>query len=624
MWSRIELVLSLVVIGLASRYLVHFVHSMATTSLWNDELYSATRFSGRGPIHTLTSYGEANNHIFFNLLNSVTPGAGSIEPFRARLWSFVAVGATAGLLLWEFFRRKWFLPGAVLFFLFAANYRWLDLALQARGYGILGLCALVSCVALWRYLEEPQTKWLTALALATLVGTWTIPTYIIWAGPLWLLFLLTVRQARVLRFGAGAFGAIAVVYLPVAGQVRREMAGYAKEWGRHYTGLNNICATFKSFLFHPQVFFGHSFSNLAVVLIVVGVLLGAQFLAIPNELRRLTLILIGATMVFFAIAVRLGTIVPRTTAFVMVPFAFAMVITVTAVLRKVPSGTFRPAVAVAVGLALSIHSIQVADTLHFVPIANWRDAATYIGHTFPEGSAIAGPHDVNGWRTTYLDPSYHAASGSSPYSRAQGWTVLDDVNRPGHPAFDMRAVVPVFSEIRVPQRRGGFLRVFGVPPAEASVDRVFVDGALQPLGPLTDHRPDTGDAGLRRPSRSTTVRVDPVQRVVSRSLTLLGRRALPRVVRVDVTLAGGATIRQPQSSITETGSTLSIALDDRHVQSIAVTFAPTGRATPLTLSELWVYPAAQPQCSSRGTTPDGCTTSKHQVGVRQRVVTMTR
>ena len=233
---------------------------------------------------------------------------------------------------------------------------------------------------LWRYLEAPQTKWLVALALATLIGTWTIPTYIIWAGPLWLLLLLTVREARVARFGAGAFGAIAVVYLPVASQVRREMAGYAKEWGRHYTGLDNICATFKSFLFHPQVFFGHSFSNLAVVLIVVSVVLGAQFLAIPNELRRLTLILIGATIVFFVIAIRLGTIVPRTTAFVMIPFAFAMVITVTAVLSKVPSGTFRPAVAVAVGLALSIHSIQVADDLHFVPIANWRDGDLHRSH----------------------------------------------------------------------------------------------------------------------------------------------------------------------------------------------------------------------------------------------------
>ena len=121
----------------------------------------------------------------------------------------------------------------------------------------------------------------------------------------------------------------------------------------------------------------------------------------------------------------------------------------------------------------------------------------------------------------------------------------------------------------------------------------FVDGAPQPLGPLTDHRADTGYAGPRRAFRSSTVRVDPVQGVVSRSLTLLGRRALPRVVRVEVTLAGGTTGLQPRSSITETGSTLSIALGDRRVRSIAVTFAPTTRGTPLTLSELWVYPAAQ-------------------------------
>ena len=166
-------------------------------------------------------------------------------------------------------------------------------------------------------------------------------------------------------------------------------------------------------------------------------------------------------------------------------------------------------------------------------------------------------------------------------------------------------------------------RVFGVPPAEASVDRVFVDGAPQPLGPLTDHRADTGYAGSRRPFRTITVRVDPVQAVVSRSVTLLGRRALPSVVRVEVTPAVGTTSLQPRSSITETGSTLSIALGDRHVRSIAVTFAPTGRGTPLTLSELWAT-RLHGSCSSRTTAPDGCATSAQKVAVLGRSATLTR
>lgn len=585
-----ELVLSLGLIAFSSRYLLNFAHSMADTSMWNDELFSATRFSGRGPIHTVTSYGEANNHIFFNLLNSLTPGAGSVEPLRARLWSFVAVGATAVLLLVEFFRRRWFLPGAVLFFLFATNEEWLDITLQARGYGILGLCALVSCVAIWRLLEESRSRWLVALAAVTLVGCWTVPTYVIWAGPVWLLLLLTVRDTRVLRFGASAFAGIVVVYLPVASQVRREMAGYAKRWGRHYTGLDDIYGTFKEFLFHRQLFFGQSFSKLAVAVIIVGVVLASQCLWIPNELRRLSLILVGATAIFFTIAVRLGTIVPRATAFVMVPFAFSLVVTLAALLHKVRSDVLRPILVTVVAVSLSAHSLTLVRDYSFLPLANWRDEATYVRQTFPDGTTLAGRRDVNGWRTVYLDSHYRSASGLNPFNPAHRWNVLVDVRKPGHPAFDMAVFVPVFSEIHIPQRRGDYQRIFGLPPITAGVDRVFVDGAPQNLVALTDHRPETGYTGARDGSSSIRVRADPARGVISRSLTMLGRRRLPGVVQVAVTLTGGGTKLLPDSRTTETGRTLSIALGDRRVQSVTVSFTPTNRSTPLTLSEVWIYP----------------------------------
>src|SRR5690606_24144527 len=134
-------------------------------SLWNDELFSVIRTSGEGPVHTVTTYESANNHVFFNLLNALTPGAGSVDPLRARLWSVVAVLAMLVVLVLEFYRRGWYLGGAVLFTLFAANPAWLDLTLQARGYGLLGLAAAVSCVATWRYLESPSSSALAVLAV---------------------------------------------------------------------------------------------------------------------------------------------------------------------------------------------------------------------------------------------------------------------------------------------------------------------------------------------------------------------------------------------------------------------------------------------------------------------------
>ena len=58
---------------------------MATTSLWNDELYSIAGYIAKGPLFTMTSESYIpNNHIFFNLLNSVTPGHYRFDPVRAR------------------------------------------------------------------------------------------------------------------------------------------------------------------------------------------------------------------------------------------------------------------------------------------------------------------------------------------------------------------------------------------------------------------------------------------------------------------------------------------------------------------------------------------------------------
>src|ERR671930_2212760 len=66
------------------------VRGMATTSLWVDEIYTIQHWSAKGPLFTVTHY-NSNNHILFNLLNSVTPGQDRFNPIRARLWSAVFV-----------------------------------------------------------------------------------------------------------------------------------------------------------------------------------------------------------------------------------------------------------------------------------------------------------------------------------------------------------------------------------------------------------------------------------------------------------------------------------------------------------------------------------------------------
>ncbi len=76
--------------------------AMATASLRTNEIGSVNAYTRRGPFVAATTYNPAKNHTFYSVVNSLTPGAGSLNPLRARLWPFVAVALTP-LLLVAFF-----------------------------------------------------------------------------------------------------------------------------------------------------------------------------------------------------------------------------------------------------------------------------------------------------------------------------------------------------------------------------------------------------------------------------------------------------------------------------------------------------------------------------------------
>jgi hypothetical protein len=62
------------------------IRGLAKTSLWNDEIWSIENFSSKGPVFVATHYRN-NHHVFFDLLNSPTPGESMYLPWRARMWS---------------------------------------------------------------------------------------------------------------------------------------------------------------------------------------------------------------------------------------------------------------------------------------------------------------------------------------------------------------------------------------------------------------------------------------------------------------------------------------------------------------------------------------------------------
>jgi len=160
-----------------------------------DEIGSILNYSSRGPWSQRRKYNLAKNHIFFSVVNSVSPGSDSLDPLRARFWSFIAVGLSLVILLVFFWRRGSPLAGAIAFALPALNLEYLLKVFEARGYGFVALAAVIGLVALSNFLRTGRGRGLWILGVSTALGTWTLPFYVVFGGGLMLLLFL-IRPSR--------------------------------------------------------------------------------------------------------------------------------------------------------------------------------------------------------------------------------------------------------------------------------------------------------------------------------------------------------------------------------------------------------------------------------------------
>ena len=151
--AGLEIAASACVVLFAGAYFVRYLHALATTGMYVDELATIAKGASLGPIVSMTDYFSENNHIFFNVITSLTLGANPYEPLRARLWSFIAMTATLILVVVFFTRRRRFLEGALVVYGIAASGTLLDLTLLARGYGIVFLCSTSMSLLLLSYLN---------------------------------------------------------------------------------------------------------------------------------------------------------------------------------------------------------------------------------------------------------------------------------------------------------------------------------------------------------------------------------------------------------------------------------------------------------------------------------------
>ncbi len=410
------LALVLAVVGV-----IHFgqvMHEMSQVSLRVDELGSVEGYTAKGPMKSLTSYGLAKNHVFFSFINSITPGADSLHPTRARFWSFIAVGLCLVVAAYAFARQKLFFCVGLAVFLIGINTRLLEQLMEARGFSFIALAAVVQLLAMWRWLDRGHTSKLVILAVAAVLGIWTLPYYVLFGGLL-LLLLFCYRPQRQL-FIAGAVAGLLVVllYSPILDGVLAVAGSYEDDYGIKFHDIQNVFYTMAFLLPRELVSIKGLEFLAALVILLPTIVIG------PKETQPLRVSLaLGASLVLFFLffCLYLQTPPARTASFTgtagAILFAFA------AGLLFQPQALQTARVPIAAGLTMLLlpFGLQTVQEFNFIPRERWIDAARIIERLQPAGGQVLVKGVGYGKRLdAYLDERYQLTefAGNTPPQHA--------------------------------------------------------------------------------------------------------------------------------------------------------------------------------------------------------------
>jgi hypothetical protein len=429
------------------------IRGMAKTSLWQDELHSVERYSSMGPVFTITNYQEPNNHVFFNLLNSLTPGKERFRPLQARFWSFVFVAlmVVGSILSHAADRRP--LDGAVLAFLSLANISNLDLLLQARGYGFLAFAALACTLLAWQYFRRPTLIPLVGIPLMVWLGTWTVPTFIVFGAALFFVLLSYTRDWRWLPSGACSMIAIVVCYWPVRSELVHNSASYAGTWGKQFATWNAINGLFSNYLLFGMASW---FTFLVAVVVTVGFCLSR----IESSHEKAALCVGLSILLTLVLCLKLETPVVRSVAFTVVPFSFIAVSFFSKLFRGEPLGRYgKLSVASIIVLAGFVFALHSRQTFRFKPIEAWLQTADTIEDRFAKGTEIVGGFRAH-WLKVYLSADYPFVRSLDRAKFIAGKQIVVDASFPPIAAFPVHELPNGYLTKKVPQRRGGKQRIY--------------------------------------------------------------------------------------------------------------------------------------------------------------------
>ena len=251
-------------------------------SLWNDEILTIQRYVSRGPAGIFEHY-TPNDHMLFSLLAWLTVWLPHGPDWMSRVWAVVPfIAAVVGVAGW-----LWIRVGAIVAGAFAAfavtSPTLLQLTTEARGYGLAFMCMGLLVVSAHEAAVSRSPRWAGAFCVASVLGAWTVPTFVLPAVGASAALVLTGRELRrilVPRLLVAA-AAIAAWYAPILGDLLHstgQQFGSRLPWDAPVTG---------GFSLFADAFVNGTFDSRAVVRLSACAAVAPLLLIGIRQARRL-------------------------------------------------------------------------------------------------------------------------------------------------------------------------------------------------------------------------------------------------------------------------------------------------------------------------------------------------
>ncbi len=245
--------------------------------LWHDEAFSVLTYARGGPRTILGSQEYVpNDHVLFNLLSWATVEVFSEDVALRRFWSVVPGIAAVALTVGWAWRRLGITVAVAVAILATASPIHLELAPQARGYGLAFLAGAGMLVAADRLATGGGRAALGGFAAAMFAGVATLPSFVFAAVPQ---AAPLFRQSRLRLPVLLAFLAVAVASLALYWSLLEDVLGNAGQelgtrlpWNAPITGpIDDLVGPALALLINQPYTASAAWHIAGIALIVLGV-----------------------------------------------------------------------------------------------------------------------------------------------------------------------------------------------------------------------------------------------------------------------------------------------------------------------------------------------------------------